>query len=87
MANKLISVVEDTVSFNKYDKPLFFQCEHTDRIRTSFYNYTYENTRCGRDSDYIVTLEGELTGNIFTKRLCKYHANPYLMTKLSENKD
>jgi hypothetical protein len=76
--DKLI-VDDDIADFNKYDKPLYHQCQHVTNNPPLYGSYwNRETTRCGGDSMYLITYAGGTTGQIYTKHLCSQHSIEFL---------
>jgi len=68
----------DTVQFNKYDKPVYHQCQHETRTPPLYGSYwNTETTRCGGDSMYLLTYSVG-SGKKITKHLCSRHAQEFL---------
>ena len=72
-------VDSDIVEFNRYDRPLYHQCQHVDFVKPLYGSYwNSETVRCGGDSMYLITYTGGTTGNVYTKHLCTRHAIEFL---------
>jgi hypothetical protein len=75
MPNTLISVEPDSGSWNGI-RELFNRCDRIERVTVN--GHIVDSRHCGRDSAFLVTQKGEMTGKEFTLHLCEEHAKPYL---------